>query len=259
MAIDEAILTLVGEHRSPPTLRFYEWHEPWVSLGSGQSAGDLDPVRMARRGWGTVRRASGGTAVVHQGHLGFAIILPIGDPVWEGDLVASYLRLSAPFQIAFGRFGAVVEAAEPGQNARFVDGAPLLAPRACFGALGPYELIANQRKVIGNSQVRRRHSATQHGVIQVSGDQSELADVIATESTDERKQLGCYLGRRVGSIEAMAGHSVSTVQLADAIVTALVEELDIEISEGTLEDSERKLADELVESKYANPAWTYRR
>src|SRR5438445_170226 len=143
MAIDEALLTLVADGHSPPTLRFYEWLEPWVSIGSGQSASDLDPVRLAERKLATVRRASGGTAVIHQGQLGYAIVAPNGDPIWDGDLLSSYERLSAPFRLAFERLGAVVEAAPGSASARFVAGAPSLAEKACFGALGPSEIVAS--------------------------------------------------------------------------------------------------------------------
>jgi lipoate-protein ligase A len=259
MALDEAILTLVGEAHSPPTLRFYDWSTPWISVGSGQLANDLDPILLAQQGRGTVRRASGGTAVLHQGQLGYALILPIDDPVWQGDLVASYERLSIPFALAFASLGVTCAPAPPGENARFTEGAPALTSRACFGALGPYELLANGQKIIGNAQVRRRHSATQHGVIQVSGDQSDLADVVATESAGEREELKSYLGGRVGSLEAAAGHAISLAQLAEAIIAALVETLGIETEIGVLDDRERALAEKLVETKYGNASWTYRR
>ncbi len=94
MAIDEALLTLVGAGQAPPTLRFYEWRSPWVSLGTGQGASDLDPVALEARDWGVLRRASGGTAVLHQGQLGYAVILPTSHPLWNGDLASSYQRIS---------------------------------------------------------------------------------------------------------------------------------------------------------------------
>src|SRR5690349_5876093 len=76
MAIDETILDLVGVGVSPPTLRFYEWRSPWISLGSGQLSSDLDRCAVERRGWDILRRASGGTAVLHKGQLGYALVLP---------------------------------------------------------------------------------------------------------------------------------------------------------------------------------------
>jgi lipoate-protein ligase A len=259
MAIDEAILNLVGEGQSPPTVRFYEWPSPWVSLGSGQLAGDLDRGRLADRGWPMVRRASGGTAVLHQGHLGYAIILPIDDPVWRGDLIESYRRLSLPFATAFARLGVPSFPAPPGESARFAAGSPIIASRFCFGALGPYELLAHDRKIIGNSQIRRRHSATQHGVIQVRGGQSDLADVIAAESPGEREDLRRYLDSHVDSLEAVAGNEITSLNLANAIVAVLEESLDIEMETGEVSERELSLARELVETKYGNVSWTYRR
>ena len=259
MAIDEAILTLVGEGHSPPTLRFYEWLQPWVSLGSGQSASDLDLVRLAEREWGLVRRASGGTAVIHQGQLGYAIVLPVDDPLWRGDLIASYARFSMPFRDALTRLGATVVAALPGENGRFTADAPHLADRACFGALGPYELLANGRKLIGNSQIRRRHAATQHGVIQVLGGQSELTSIVAADSDEDREQLGTFLSCHVSSISEATDRPISMSRLAEAIVNSLIESLEIQVLPGVLDNREEALAEELIETKYANSAWTNRR
>jgi lipoate-protein ligase A len=141
MAIDEAVLGEVGKGASPSTLRFYEWLSPWVSLGSAQASSEVATEALAARGWGIVRRGSGGTAVLHWGQLGYALILPADHPLWHGDLVASYQRLSEPLRLAFSRVGVSAEAAPPSARVAFALGAPELASRACFGALGPYELV----------------------------------------------------------------------------------------------------------------------
>ena len=67
MAIDEAILTAVSEGRSPPTIRFYAWEPPCVSIGYAQSMRDgvdLDACRGYGYTW--VRRPTGGRAVADE-------------------------------------------------------------------------------------------------------------------------------------------------------------------------------------------------
>ena len=42
MALDEAIAESVREKLSPPTLRFYQWDRPSISIGYFQKASDVD-------------------------------------------------------------------------------------------------------------------------------------------------------------------------------------------------------------------------
>ena len=258
MALDEALLTQVGNGHGPPTLRFYTWTSPWLSLGSGQSATELDRPAVDRHGWGIVRRTSGGTLVLHQGQVGYALVLPADHWVWRGDLVASYERLSEPLALAFRRLGAGVEAPDPSRCSEFSGGSPAFASRTCFGSLGPYELVHQGRKLIGNSQTRRRLANAQHGVIQRTGGQAKLAAVIVASPTD-RSELADYLTRKVGSLDAATGRTVSVEASVEAIVAALEECLGVTLVEGSLAESERLLAESLAETKYRNPEWTFRR
>jgi lipoyl(octanoyl) transferase len=259
MAIDEAILTAIGEREAPPTLRFYTWSSPWLSLGSGELSDDLDRTALAERGWGVLRRPSGGTAVLHQEQLGYAVILPSDHPLWRGDLVESYRRLAAPLAAGFAALGAPVEAAPPGANAAFVQCAPALASRVCFGALGPYELLWRGRKLIGNSQVRRRAASLQHGVIQVSGGQNGLIPLLAGADDDERRRLSDFLATHVGSLEEAAGRSIGADEIAGALAVAFEVALDVRLLPGSLTPSEERLTEEFVETKYADAGWTFRR
>lgn len=60
MALDEAILLGVASGSSPPTLRFFAWEPPCLSLGYAQPAGDADHERLAALGIDLVRRPTGG-------------------------------------------------------------------------------------------------------------------------------------------------------------------------------------------------------
>ena len=63
MAIDEALMRSVSVGRSLPTLRFYAWEPPCVSIGYNQSLRDeVDLDRCRERGYTWVRRPTGGRA-----------------------------------------------------------------------------------------------------------------------------------------------------------------------------------------------------
>jgi lipoate-protein ligase A len=260
MAVDEAILTLVGEGVSPPTLRFYTWQSPWISLGTAQSSRDLDPIGISSRGWGIVRRASGGTAVLHRGQLGYALILPADHPLWRGDLISSYQRLAQPIAEGLARLNIRVEPAAPGLMSRPGDGAPSLAARLCFCALGPYELLdGHRRKLIGNAQIRRRAAILQHGTVQISGGQEELVALLSGTDETERASLIHFLRQHVGSLEEAAGRPIDLEDVAAAITDGFRQVLGVRLAAGFLDADERALAAQLVRDRYANPSWTFRR
>jgi lipoate-protein ligase A len=258
MAIDEALLTSIGQGASPPTLRLYTWDRPWVSLGSGQAAGEIDRVACAARGWGIVRRASGGTAVLHALQVAYSIVLPAAHPLWTGDLAASYRRFAEPLRVAFARLGVETDLASPGANARFVENAPALAPRICFAALGPFEHLVAGKKLVGNSQVRRRHANAQHGVIQVSGNQTDLVEVLSDTTEGGRADVRDFLATHIAAL-APDNPAVSLSEICSPITVALGEAFNLRWDVGELSEAEQALADELIAEKYGADAWTFRR
>src|SRR2546429_8161070 len=68
MAIDEVLWRGRQAGTSPPTVRFFGWDPPTVSLGYGQPLDDSVDVAACRRlGVGLVRRPTRGRAIYHEG------------------------------------------------------------------------------------------------------------------------------------------------------------------------------------------------
>lgn len=64
VALDEVLTREVGAGRRNPTLRFWDWNEPSVVIGSFQSVrNELDPGGVGKYGINVVRRISGGGAM----------------------------------------------------------------------------------------------------------------------------------------------------------------------------------------------------
>jgi len=64
VALDEVLTEKVGAGLRNPTLRFWDWEEPSVVIGSFQSVrNEVDPDGVARHGITVVRRISGGGAM----------------------------------------------------------------------------------------------------------------------------------------------------------------------------------------------------
>ncbi|MCH8857972.1 MAG: hypothetical protein IID54_00160, partial [Proteobacteria bacterium] len=80
MARDEALLAC----RTSPTLRFYRWQRPTLSLGYFQYAAELPLDAVRARGCDIVRRSSGGKAILHEQELTYSLCAPEQDSLAGG-------------------------------------------------------------------------------------------------------------------------------------------------------------------------------
>ena len=94
MAIDEAILQALAAGEGIPTVRFFQWQPPCLSLGYNQHWSDIDLPALTERGYTWTRRATGGRAILHTDELTYSLIIPQADPRIQGGIVESYRVLS---------------------------------------------------------------------------------------------------------------------------------------------------------------------
>src|SRR4029453_7268535 len=112
MALDEALLLsrLAGE--GPPTLRFFSWDPPTLSLGYGQPLdGRVDLAAAAQLGLGVVRRPTGGSAILHEGpdlELTYSVTAAAGDFEGADDLLATYQWIGRALEAGLNVLGAPV-------------------------------------------------------------------------------------------------------------------------------------------------------
>lgn len=160
MAVDRALLASAMEG-STPTLRFYTWQGPWLSLGDGQPC---PPKRLAAcrsAGVGVVRRPTGGRAVLHGGDLTYA--LAASEDFFPVGLTASYRLVADALLEAMRSLGVSVQRSGPassGPGASF----------DCFARPAPDELCSGGRKLAGSAQRRSAGGVLQHGSIRVYPD-----------------------------------------------------------------------------------------
>ncbi|HEX6798310.1 MAG TPA: hypothetical protein VF116_11430, partial [Ktedonobacterales bacterium] len=93
MALDEAIVDAVAASAVPPTLRFYQWAPPGLSLGKRQPLSGVDLAACARDGVDVVRRATGGFAILHTDELTYSVATTPDDPRAAGAILDAYRSL----------------------------------------------------------------------------------------------------------------------------------------------------------------------
>ena len=252
MAIDEAITMAITEGQVPPTLRFYAWAPPCVSMGRNQKYAEVDAARCAARGYDIVRRPTGGRAILHTDELTYSVIASPEHPLMAGLVLDSYLRLSAGLVAGLARLGIAAEPA-PGTNRAGPDVSP-----ACFEVPSAYEIVAGTRKVLGSAQARRARSVLQHGSLPLTGDLTRVVDCLTFEDEAEREALRSSLQGHAATAEELASRPISFEEAVAAFIAGFAEALAIELAPGELTDAERGWAAELLRDRYGNAAWTAR-
>jgi lipoate-protein ligase A len=253
MAIDEAIILAVAEKTAPPTLRFYGWRPPCVSIGYAQSLSDeIDLERCKKKGYTWVRRLTGGRAILHINELTYSVVAPQGDPRVSGDIITSYRRLSTGLVEGLQYLSGEVVQAD-----RMDSADPIEKSAACFDVPSHYEVTALGRKLVGSAQVRRMGVVLQHGALPLEGDVSRLVEVLALSEPD-RDELRGKLRQRAIALDEAVGRAIPFDEVAEALTRGFAEALDIDLEPGVLSPRELVNADRL-RPRYLSNEWNLSR
>jgi lipoate-protein ligase A len=246
MAEDEAILRAVSIGLVPPTLRLYAWAPPCLSLGRGQSGGEVDRPACSRDGVDIVRRPTGGRAILHTDELTYSVIAPIDEPRLAGDIISSYRRLSLALLDGLQQLSVNAEARE-------MERATSNMNPVCFEVPSHYELTTSDgRKLIGSAQMRTRDAVLQHGTLPLVGDVARICHYLVDAPPEDRVRA------RATTLEHALGRPVSWEEATQALTAGFGSALNLAFVQGRLEPEERQWLVELRLGKYANDEWTWR-
>jgi lipoate-protein ligase A len=253
MAVDESLMESVGAGQSPPTLRFYSWNPPCLSLGYGQRYTDVDFTRVDQLGWDVVRRPTGGRAILHTDELTYSLSLPVDDDLAGGTIVESYQRISLAFLEGLNRLGATPRA---DQRAEHIE-----VGAVCFETPSHYEITVDGRKLVGSSQTRRKNAILQHGSLPLWGDIARICNGLAFPDDAARLAAEAHVRQRALTLADTLGHEVTWLEAVNAITQGFANTFDVDFQnhEPTITDLEYDRAQRLTSDVYATPEWTRRR
>jgi lipoate-protein ligase A len=252
MAVDEAIAQAIAAKLVPPTLRFYAWAPPCVSMGRNQAVAGIDLARCADRGYDLVRRPTGGRAILHTDEMTYSMAASPDHPLMQGYVLDSYLRISHGLVAGLERMGIDAEEA-PGTNRAGPD-----VSAACFEVPSAYEIVARGRKVLGSAQARRSTSVLQHGSLPLVGELTRVVDCLKFDDEAERESLRASLKGHAATVEELLERVVTYDEAVAAMAAGMAEALDIELIPGELTDQERHWTAQLMAEKYQHDSWTMR-
>jgi len=228
MAIDRALLLLHAGGKSAPTLRFYQWHPPAVSLGYFQRNHGLDLAACRRLGLDVVRRPTGGRAVLHLGDLTYALIAGTSDGL-PLSVAAVYERINQGLLVAFRRLGinAVVES-QPAESQQ---------SEFCFLNRTVGAILYRGRKLVGSAQTWHGSSMLQHGSVILEPYTELLANLYACNGVP-LAGIREMLDTGIISLREILGHVPEITEVQSAIRHGIAQAFGVvfEVSELSSEE-----------------------
>jgi lipoate-protein ligase A len=227
MAADEVMLEGAADS-GVPSLRFYTWSEPTVSLGYFQPAAArlADPLTV-NLAW--VRRPSGGAAILHHHELTYCLALPAGSP-WQGkeSWLCRFHHLVASTLQSFGVASRGVVCGEEKKLGEFL----------CFLHQTPADLLIGSSKVVGSAQRKLRGALMQHGSIIL--ERSAYAPALP-------------------GIRELVGKQIVADELAARLAVVFEKETGWEMRRSEWTTEERQRIDEVAREKYGAVGWNEKR
>ena len=246
MAIDEAILRNGRVHEGGPTLRFYGWVRPSVTLGYFQDmAKEVDLGFCRAQNIDVVRRPTGGKAVYHDADVTYSVVARERDEGFSSDIIETYRVISACLLKGLKKLGIEAALVEEGRTHLSSAGEAF-----CFSVPFKNELLVKGGKICGSAQMRSQGLFLQHGSILIDLDLQRVAQVMAGGA-----EMIESMRRSVTALNNHTDHPVSEGRLVEALRQAFEEEMGAPVREGALTAAECALKDSLLTGKYLTDRW----
>jgi len=189
MALDEALFNLSAS----PTLRFYFWKRPAISVGRFQRLNDDFIAKCRNADIDLVMRPTGGRAILHNSELTYAISAPYSQMPHSSTLTSLYILLAEWQADSLACMG--INASLAGKK---WSGRRYMESDACFQSSTPFEVNVGGRKISGSAQRRGKDSFLQHGSILIDYDFDLFPSLLNDSTPDETafttlRKEGCHL------------------------------------------------------------------
>lgn len=230
MAVDEAISILVRQDKVLPTLRFYEWSKPAITIGEFQKLEEINLSACLKIGIPILRRPTGGKGIFHYDDLTYSFSAK-KEGIFRGSLFKTYEILSNIFAQAFKRTGLSVEIKK---EKRVINRSSLCFARSSFG-----EISFRGQKIVGSAQKRWIDGFLQQGTIPIN------------VNREIQKKIFVCLPEEVKNIYGIKElYPDFDSELFKYNLKQTLKDFGFEVLQQGLEPEELALAQELLEKKY---------
>ncbi len=237
MALDQAILELAIEKKSPNTLRFYKWKPSTASIGRNQSlSNEVDSQFVRSKGFNIVRRITGGGAVFHDEfrEITYSIVCPIK---FLENLGA--IKVLEQFEII---------------TQGITMGLKILGLQPEKDVIHCPAILLDGKKFSGNAQVRKKGYILQHGTILLDIAPELMYSVLkAPENIGKSRMVRSVRAKCIGIKNLIQNYEQN--KLIISLKNGFETTLGIKLKEGIISVNEKELARQLVKEKYSSLKW----
>lgn len=213
----------VAEGKALPMLRFYGWN-PWtLSLGYNQSEESINKEECEKRGFGLVRRPTGGRAVLHAEELTYCVAVNLGSNRSANDLYREIHRF------LLGGLKKLTQSTEIANELDFEKSQPDFKDFyrqsgysvSCFASSARYEIAYKNRKIVGSAQRLFGDTLLQHGSILLGNAHEQLAYIAKVDTEEKKAALLKYIQNHSISLSEICGREISYNESLSAILNNL--------------------------------------
>ena len=250
MAIDELLLHWHGEGKIPPTLRFYQWSAPSLSVGRFQKVEKtIDFKGVEKYNCQFVRRLTGGSAVLHDDELTYSLVVSEQHPAIPKSVREAYYILSKGVLEGYKNLGIHADYAIPAEKSG------LDRTAVCFEKIAHYEMIVEGKKISGNAQTRMNGVLLQHGSIPMSIDKQMLFDLFLFSSEKAKQRQRDRFSKKATTINEYTHDQHEYALLKAAFYNGFQTGLGITLKPFQLSHDQWKEVYDLSRTKYATDSW----
>ncbi len=236
MAIDESLLESCSQGKDKeyfPTLRFYQWSQPTLSIGYNQNIRESIHLDFChKKEIPIVRRVTGGKAVFHDKEMTYSVTASFSSSPFQFSVFKNYRMISEALTEGLRHLGLDVMIAD--------EEAPIYnkyGSEACFAKLSKYEISCKGFKIVGSAQRRRKKAFIQHGSIPMDANRKLINRII--------KSKGSQNGMDFITVHEALGRMVTFEELAQSIIVGFERRFGITLGKSTLTHQEKKLAKDI--------------
>ncbi|MBA8761695.1 lipoate--protein ligase family protein [Staphylococcus coagulans] len=258
MALDEALLNFVSRGEIDPVIRFYTWNPPTLSIGYFQRLSkEIDIDKVKEKGYGLVRRQTGGRGVLHDKELTYSVIVPESHPDMPKTVTEAYRVISEGLLEGFKSLGFDAYFAVPRSKE---EREKLKQPRSsvCFDAPSWYELVVEGKKIAGSAQTRQKGVILQHGSILQDVDIDDLFDMFIFKNDRLKAKMKEAFVEKAVAINDLSDSHVSLTEMEVAFKEGFKKALDLEYQPLELTEAQQEEV-KALEEKYRSEAFLYRK
>lgn len=227
MAVDEVLLVALPGMDLSPTLRFYQWAQPTLSLGYFQRFADRLSHRSSVQ-CPIVRRSTGGGAILHDSELTYSFTTIVENRS-KSDVGQLYDAFHQTLIEALAEFRVSASLSDAVSNSdKFL----------CFQRRAIGDVLVEGMKIGGSAQRRNRGRLLQHG------------SVLLRQS---------HAAPELPGIAELAGREIHPMELTEAWSVKLEQRLNVQLVGAELTSREQQDCREIAKSRFQTDLWTKRR